>query len=199
VAEQEPSRPFPIISLIGGKWTTFRGFAEEVADTVLDRLGRARKVTTRSMPIGGGKDFPADTAARSRWLVNAASASGIDQARLDQLLSRYGTKASRIARHQSASSNEDRLPDSSDYSVSEIDYIARNEFVEHLADIVMRRTTLAISGSLTIGDLQQVAIVAGRALGWTPQRTSEEIDQVVTQLNGANLMGLQPERRAKLA
>lgn len=199
VAEPEASRPFPIISLIGGKWTTFRGFAEEVADTVLDRLGRARKVTTRSMPIGGGKDFPADTAARSSWLANAASASGIDAARLDQLLSRYGTKASRIARHQSASSNEDRLPDSSDYSVSEIDYIARNEFVEHLADIVMRRTTLAISGSLTIGDLQQVAIVAGRALGWSPQRIGEEIDTVITQLNGTNLMGLQPQRRAKLA
>ncbi|UVK52146.1 glycerol-3-phosphate dehydrogenase/oxidase [Mesorhizobium sp. AR02] len=194
VAEPEPSRPFPIISLIGGKWTTFRGFAEEVADAVLDRLGRTRKVTTRSMPIGGGKDFPTDTVARSSWLANAASASGIDRLRLDQLLSRYGTEASRIARHQSASSNEDRLPDSSDYSVSEIDYIARNEFVEHLADIVMRRTTLAISGSLTTSDLQQVAMIAGRALGWNPQRTSEELDQVVTQLNGTNLMGLQPER-----
>ncbi|ANN58588.1 glycerol-3-phosphate dehydrogenase [Mesorhizobium loti NZP2037] len=206
VAEPEPSRPFPIISLIGGKWTTFRGFAEEVADTVLDRLGRIRKVTTRSMPIGGGKDFPADTAARSSWLAKAASASGIDEARLDLLLSRYGTKALPIARHQSASSNEDRLPDSHDYSVSEIDYIARSEFVEHLADIVMRRTTLAIGGSLTTGDLQQIALIAGRALGWNAQRISEEIDAVVTQLNGTNLMGLQPEHlprttsdRAKLA
>ena len=206
VAEPEPSRPFPIISLIGGKWTTFRGFAEEVADTVLDRLGRIRKVTTRSMPIGGGKDFPADTTARSSWLAKAASASGIDEARLDLLLSRYGTKALPIARHQSASSNEDRLPDSHDYSVSEIDYIARSEFVEHLADIVMRRTTLAISGSLTTSDLQQIALIAGRALGWNAQRISEEIDAVVTQLNGTNLMGLQPEHlprttsdRAKLA
>jgi len=131
---------------------------------------------------------------------------GIDEARLDLLLSRYGTKALPIARHQSASSNEDRLPDSHDYSVSEIDYIARSEFVEHLADIVMRRTTLAISGSLTTGDLQQIALIAGRALGWNAQRISEEIDAVVTQLNGTNLMGLQPEHlprttsdRAKLA
>lgn len=206
VAEPEPSRPFPIISLIGGKWTTFRGFAEEVADTVLVRLGRTREVTTRSMPIGGGKDFPADTAARSSWLANAASASGIDEARLDQLLSRYGTKALPIARYQGASGTEDRLPDSHDYSVSEIDYIARNEFVEHLADIVMRRTTLAISGSLTTGDLRQIAMIAGRALGWNPQRIGEEIDAVVAQLNGTNLMGLLSERlprttsdRAKLA
>ncbi len=36
------SRPFPIVSLVGGKWTTFRGFAEEVADAILARLGRGR-------------------------------------------------------------------------------------------------------------------------------------------------------------
>jgi len=193
VAEPDASRPFPIISLIGGKWTTFRGFAEEVADTVLDRLGSKRKASTQSMPIGGGKDFPVNAAARSNWLAVAAPASSVDAARLDQLLSRYGTKASAIARHQSPSSNEDRLPDSNSYSVSEIDYIARNEFVEHLADIVMRRTTLAISGALTTNDLRQIAGVAAQALGWSPQRTSAEIEAVVAQLNGTNLMRLQSE------
>ena len=193
IAEPDASRPFPIVSLIGGKWTTFRGFAEEVADTVLDRLGHRRKASTQSMPIGGGKYFPADAAARATWLANAAPDSGIDTARLDELLSRYGTKASAIARHQSLSSNEDRLPASNSYSLSEIDYIARNEFVEHLADIVMRRTTLAISGALTTNDLQQIANVAGRALGWSPQRTSAEIEAVVALLNGTNLMRLQSE------
>ncbi|ANT52488.1 glycerol-3-phosphate dehydrogenase/oxidase [Mesorhizobium amorphae] len=197
VAEPDPSRPFPIISLIGGKWTTFRGFAEEVADTVLDRLGSKRKASTQSMPIGGGKGFPMDAAARATWLADAASASGIDVARLDQLLSRYGASASLIARHRSASGNEDRLPDSNDYSLSEIDYIVRNEFVEHLADIVMRRTTLAISGSLTTSELQQIASVAGQALGWSPQRMDEEIDAVVAQLSGSNLMRLQPDRHAR--
>jgi glycerol-3-phosphate dehydrogenase len=196
VTEPEPSRPFPIVSLIGGKWTTFRGFAEEVADTVLDRLGRGRKASTRSMPIGGGKDFPADAAARANWLADAASASGIDEDRLDQLLSRYGTTGSRIARHHGTPNNKDRLPDSSGYSLSEIDYIARNEFVEHLADIVMRRTTLAISGSLTASDLRQVARVAGQALGWSAQRTNAEVDAVVAQLNGTNLMRLQAEPQA---
>ena len=85
------------------------------------------------------------------------------------------------------------MPASNSYSLSEIDYIARNEFVEHLADIVMRRTTLAISGALTTNDLQQIANVAGRALGWSPQRTSAEIEAVVALLNGTNLMRLQSE------
>ena len=32
VAEPSAARPWPVVSLVGGKWTTFRGFAEEVAD-----------------------------------------------------------------------------------------------------------------------------------------------------------------------
>lgn len=190
VDEPEGSRPFPIISLVGGKWTTFRGFAEEVADTILDRLGCRRKVTTRSMPIGGGKGFPTEPAARTAWLADARSASGVDERRLDQLLSRYGTKALPIARHQSRCDNEDRLPGASDYSASEIDYIVRNEFVEHLADIVMRRTTLAIGGSLTMSDLKQIAAIAGRARNWDPKRISDELDAAVAQLSDRNLMRL---------
>ena len=157
VAEPEGARPFPILSLVGGKWTTFRGFAEEVADAVLKRLQRSRKATTQSMPIGGGKDFPKDVAARAHWLAELAPALHVNEGRLDQLLSRYGTKAKQIARHESAWRDDDCLPDSRDYGLSEIDYIARNEYVEHLADIVMRRTTLAIGGSLTLNDLNRIA------------------------------------------
>jgi glycerol-3-phosphate dehydrogenase len=188
VAEPDRNRPFAVISLIGGKWTTFRGFAEEVADTVLDRLQRSRKVTTQAMPIGGGRDFPADAAARSDWLARARSETGIEERRLDQLLSRYGTRATQIARHRS--NNEGCLPDSDGYSKSEIDYIVRNEFVEHLADIVMRRSTLAIAGSLTGRDLQEVATIAGRALGWSAGRLAEEVEATAVELEGRNLMRL---------
>lgn len=181
IAEPDGARPFPIISMIGGKWTTFRGFAEEVADAILGRLERRRIATTRSLPIGGGKDFPTDAKARAAWLAKARAEGGGDQSRLDQLLSRYGTTALRIARREAGRDGE-RLPDSRGYSLSEIDDIARREFVEHLADIVLRRTTLAIGGSLTQRDLDCIAAVAGRALGWTPQRAGAERDAVVAEL-----------------
>ena len=188
VAEPDRDRPFAVISLVGGKWTTFRGFAEEVADTILGRLRRSRKVTTQSMPIGGGKDFPANAAARTDWLARARSETGIEERRLDQLLSRYGTKALEIARH--GSEDEGDLPDSDGYSKSEIDYIVRNEFVEHLADIVMRRSTLAIGGSLTSRDLQEIAAIAGRALDWSAERIAQEVEAAVVELEGRNLMRL---------
>ena len=190
VLEPDASHRFPIISLIGGKWTTFRGFAEEVADTVLGRLSRKRVASTQPMPIGGGRDFPADAAARARWRAEARSTCGLGEERLDELLTRYGTTALQIARLEAASGDDERLPDSTAYGVAEIDWISRGEFVGHLADIVMRRTTLAIGGTLTLADLQRIAEIAGAARGWTEQRTQNELDAAVAQLSGNNLMRL---------
>jgi glycerol-3-phosphate dehydrogenase len=46
----------PVFSLVGGKWTSFRAFSEQVTDRALAFLGQARKADTRSLPIGEGKD-----------------------------------------------------------------------------------------------------------------------------------------------
>ncbi|WFS04846.1 glycerol-3-phosphate dehydrogenase/oxidase [Rhizobium tumorigenes] len=188
VAEPDTGRPFPIISLIGGKWTTFRGFAEEVTDTIIKRMGTSRKTTTRAMPIGGGKDFPTTAAARAEWLKRESAKTGLDIPRLDQLLTRYGTKAREIARHRGKWTDRDRLPDSTDHSLAEIDYILQNEGVEHLSDIVMRRTTLAITGSLTLNDLHRIAAAVAEMRGWDEARVSAEIDAVTTQLAKRNHM-----------
>ena len=97
VAEPASDRPFPIVSLVGGKWTTFRGFAEQVADTILTRLGRSRAVSTSALPIGGGRSFPSAASERGRWLAEASHTSELPEQRLDELLSRYGTTALAIA------------------------------------------------------------------------------------------------------
>lgn len=49
----------PVYSLVGGKWTSYRAFSEQVTDKVLAFLGQTRKADTRSLPIGAGADAPA--------------------------------------------------------------------------------------------------------------------------------------------
>ncbi|MCJ7623203.1 MAG: glycerol-3-phosphate dehydrogenase/oxidase [Anaerolineaceae bacterium] len=49
---------FPIYSLVGGKWTTFRAFSEEMCDLVLAQLGLPRRRKTDDLPVGGGKGYP---------------------------------------------------------------------------------------------------------------------------------------------
>ncbi|ANP89003.1 glycerol-3-phosphate dehydrogenase/oxidase [Rhizobium leguminosarum] len=206
VKEPEDGRPFPIISLVGGKWTTFRGFAEEVADTILSRLQRRRSQSTRYLAIGGGKAFPAEAKQRNAWISDAAARSGVAAERAGELLSRYGTTAVALLSFPSSYSDEQRLTGAARYSLREIDWIARNELVVHLSDIVMRRTTLAIEGRLTLEGLREIAGVAEAALGWNGERTASEIQEVVSQLSrfhGQTLTGkpaaAEPEKAARPA
>jgi glycerol-3-phosphate dehydrogenase len=59
--------------------------------------------------------------------------------------------------------------------------------VVHLADIILRRTTIAIEAALTMEGLREIAAIAAAALGWDQSRTDTEIDDVVNTL--ANFHG----------
>ena len=181
VMEADDSRTWPIVSLVGGKWTTFRGFAEEVADGLLARLGRSRRVSTQGLAIGGGRDFPADTAARENWLSAVTAETGASSARAEILLGRYGTTARAVLAHE-AGRQAEPLADAPDYTLAEIDWLARNERVVHLADIVMRRTALAITGRLSRRALEQIADIVAAALGWDAGRREKELEATSKEL-----------------
>jgi glycerol-3-phosphate dehydrogenase len=190
VAEPAGDRPFAVISLGGGKWTTFRGFAEEVSTAILGRLGIGRTADTKMLPIGGGRDFPRDAVCRRRWIEARVDSASMSAERVSVLFARYGTTADAVIAHVLASGGERALVHLQDYSDAEIDYIARSEMVEHLADIVMRRTTLAIEGKVNLGALEEIATVAAGALGWDDARRMAEVVAVRAQLEGINRMRL---------
>lgn len=181
VMETEGSRNWPIVSLVGGKWTTFRGFAEEVTDMLLARLGRSRRVSTQSLAIGGGRDFPTDAAARAHWISTVTAETGASPARAEALLDRYGTTARAILAHE-AGRQAEPLADAPDYTLAEIDWLVRNENVVRLADIVMRRTALAITGRLSRVSLEQIADTVATALAWSAGRREEELEATSREL-----------------
>ena len=69
----------------------------------------------------------------------------------------------------------------------EIDRIARHELVIRLADVVLRRTTLAISGALTLANLVGLAKVCAQALGWTKERRDAEVAVTLVRINRVRL------------
>ena len=156
----------PLLSLVGGKWTTFRAVGEHLADEVLALLGSPRKVSTENLPIGGGKGFPRTDSERARWVENHSAT--LSEARVDQLLGRYGTYASRIIAHLESVGDE-ALVHHPDYSRGEIEFLVTEEWVMTLADLVYRRTTLAFTGATSDSLLEELAgilpISAGKGLG----------------------------------
>jgi len=69
-----PAQPWPVYSLVGGKWTTFRAFAEQVTDKILGDLGRTRTAHSHDLRIGGREPEPnyADLAALAHLLRTEA-------------------------------------------------------------------------------------------------------------------------------
>jgi glycerol-3-phosphate dehydrogenase len=167
---------FPVYSLVGGKWTTFRAFGEQAADTVLRRLGRARKVDTKQMPIGGGKGYPKDEAAQRQWVADVRQKTGVPAERVETLFRRYGTHAADIAAYIAAG-NDEALVSKPDYSRREIAYIAEHEDVVHLDDLILRRSLLGLLGHMNGQLLDELAAVAGLSMGWSDEQRQREAER----------------------
>lgn len=176
-------RPFAIYNLIGGKWTTFRAFAEQATDQILATLGRARQNSTQDLPIGGGKYYPRSATPRQQWTLRQQERSDLNGERVESLLKRYGTRAELLIDFILAQTAPDRaLVQKADYSHSEIAFIAKTEKVVHLDDLLLRRSHLAMLGELTTPLLDEIADVLAKALGWSSTRRQEEIERAKTIL-----------------
>ncbi|OHV22990.1 glycerol-3-phosphate dehydrogenase/oxidase [Rhizobium sp. RMa-01] len=177
VLEPSEGRP-PVLCMIGGKWTTFRSFGELAADQALEKLGRRRRVATTDRPIGGGRAFPAN---RSVWLAQAASGKDLSAGRMAELFGRYGTDAEPIAGFIAA--GQDAALPHAGYTTRELQLLIRDEAVEHLDDLLLRRTTLAVSGELSLDMTDAVLDLLAQEKRWTPGRRAGERDRFLTLLN----------------
>jgi glycerol-3-phosphate dehydrogenase len=172
---------FPIHSLIGGKWTTFRAFGEQVANKILNDLRKPRRANSADLPIGGGRGYQQDAAQKSEWQASLEWKTGIPMERLEVLLDRYGTRAEEVAEFTCVAPDEP-LRSLPAYSRREIQFLAEQEGVVHLDDLVLRRTIMALLGQLSFDLLVELAHVLAPALDWTEQRTQQEIDRTMRLL-----------------
>jgi glycerol-3-phosphate dehydrogenase len=158
---------FPVYSLVGGKWTTFRALSEQVANEILRVLGRPRVRSSADRPIGGGKGYP-----------RLPEGTGLPQERLLALQERYGTGADRVAAYLQAGPDAP-LACHAGYSRREIEYIALNERVVHLDDLIMRRTLMGLLGEVNRALLEELAAVVASVLQWPAEKTTAEIERTV--------------------
>ncbi|MDQ4501119.1 glycerol-3-phosphate dehydrogenase/oxidase [Sinomonas sp. ASV322] len=168
------------LSLVGGKWTTFRALAEQLANRVLGELGSQRRENTEELPIGGGAGFPTDPMGREDWL-KAQIGPGVDAARAEVLLERYGTRAAEVIAF--LRDGEDSLLKSThELSDRELAYLAQREQIGHAVDVLIRRTSLAFRGLVTRELVWEVASTLAPHLGWDGRRVAAEADHALRTL-----------------
>ena len=165
---------YPVYSLVGGKWTSFRAFAEQVTDKALAFFGLERKKSTEYLAVGGGRNYPRTPEDVRRFLDRVKAWAGLSEERARSLFDRYGTRAEAIAEfltHQPDSP----LVSLPDYSRREIAFLAQNEKTVHLDDLILRRSMLAMLGQLTRPVLDELADALGDALGWSEDQKQAEV------------------------
>lgn len=164
---------YPVYSLVGGKWTSFRAFAEQAADKALAFLGRTRQKSTRELPVGGGRNYPRTAEEQKRYLDGLAAWTGFPAERVRVLFERYGTRAEAAAL-SIARQPDQPLKSLPDFTRREIAFLCQQEQVVHLDDLLLRRTLLAMLGRLTRAAVEEMSDAAGESLGWDEGRKKAE-------------------------
>ncbi len=172
---------FPIYSLVGGKWTSFRAFAEQAADKALNFLDRKRIKDTRSLSIGGGRGYPQSPEEIKRKIEGIAAWTGLPVERIHHLFERYGTRVEQIAPFL-VRETDAPLASLPSYSRREIGFLGRMEKVIHLDDLLLRRSTLAMLGRLSRISVEEIAVALGEVLDWSGSQTKAEVDRFLVML-----------------
>ncbi len=172
---------FPVYSLVGGKWTSFRAFSEQTADKAFEFLGVKRTKKTDSLAIGGGRGYLPDSSDMQRQIESLSAWTGVTRERLKVLFERYGTRAEAIATYMNGGTDR-LLATLPDHSLREVLFIVSHEKVFHLDDFILRRSMLAMLGRLTREMLDELAGILANALGWTKEQRQAEVARTLSIL-----------------
>jgi glycerol-3-phosphate dehydrogenase len=178
-----------VISLVGGKWTTFRSFSEQATDKVLLMLKKTRLSSTFEKPIGGGKNYPTTDQQRDNYLASLCKKDLISLNHAQSLFIRYGTEIEKVLGFEKIVKLTP-LMTLDDYFVEEIQYLIKVESTFNLDDLVVRRTNLAIEGRLNNQVLIELAMLMKELLGWDELTLIEQLESCSKRLsdeNGSNL------------
>jgi glycerol-3-phosphate dehydrogenase len=139
-----------LVSVVGGKLTTYRNLAEECVDLVFRKLKRSSPpCETAQVPLPGATG-EAPTNVCERW----------------QRI--YGSRAKEVA--ELATRSNDQHP-----FAAEIVFAFENEFATTLADCFLRRNMIGLNADLGLRELQTAAEIGKRELGWSEERANWEV------------------------
>ena len=164
-----------LISVAGGKYTTYRVMAEDAIDMVAANLDeKVPGSVTAATPLVGADGY------RALWnkREELSAESGLHVARIEHLLGRYGSLIWEILDliRQRPELGQP-LAGADDYLAAEISYAASHEGALHIDDVLTRRTRISIEtwdrGVAAAGPTAQLM---GEILGWTEETITREID-----------------------
>jgi len=151
-----------LITVTGGKFTTYRAMAEDTVDRIVDQVDQRRRCRTKKQRLLGGEGF-------KRIEIDHPDA---------RLAGRYGTEVAEIkALIALDASLSEPMVEGLRYLRAEAVFAVRNEMATSLIDVLTRRTRAHLENRAAclraVGDL---ALVLAPEFGWNDEQIMAQVD-----------------------
>jgi glycerol-3-phosphate dehydrogenase len=175
-----------MITITGGKLTTFRRMAKMTVDRLVEREARDAPCRTREIPLG-----------QAIAVEELPAVEGVPERSYAALAARYGHAAHDVLelaaeRGELAQPIVAGLPD----LLAEVALAARREQARSIGDVLLRRTRVGLLAARDLSapdgagatPVQRVADVLAGELGWDPARVREEIARFADEASAEGLL-----------
>jgi len=161
--------PSGLVSILGGKLTTYRRMAQDTLDVISKRDGVKPVHPTTSLPLQGSAGWP----VIQKELASRGTVLGLDSAAIQHLGHSYGIEANTLLTLiENDSSLAKRLITDLPYLKVEVIYACQQEMAMTPYDILARRTSITLEDrDRGLGIVEEVASLMAQELQWTPDQT----------------------------
>lgn len=171
-----------MISVAGGKYTTYRVIGKDAIDAALADIPRkVPESVTEQVPLLGADGYH----ALANQVPALAARLGLDEELVDHLLGRYGSLMFEVIAGAGAGADfgaaagRDLLvpvPGAPEYLMAEVAYAVTHEGARHLEDVLSRRLRITMEyGHRGIDCAEPVADLMAELLGWDQETRDREV------------------------
>ncbi|MEA2272978.1 MAG: glycerol-3-phosphate dehydrogenase, partial [Solirubrobacteraceae bacterium] len=176
-----------LITITGGKLTTWRRMAKLAVDRLVEREARDAPCHTHEIPLGQKVEES-----------ELERVEGVPEESYTALAGRYGFAAHEVLRTAAergelAQPIVPGLPD----LLAEAAHAARREQARSVGDVMLRRTRLGLLAAREVSDAdagpaRRVAVALAGELGWDEARTTAEVERFAEEARAEGLVAASP-------
>jgi glycerol-3-phosphate dehydrogenase len=168
-----------LVSILGGKWTTYRAMAQDTIDVVQKSLGgNPIPCSTSNHPLVGSDGYSSDY-----WKALVESFS-VPEPTARHLAEKYGTRAAQLLDLVAKDPNlRERLVKGLAPLRAEVAFAARFEMAMTIEDVLARRIGLQFYGwTEAIAAATATADILARELGWSKANRDRAVSKYVEKI-----------------
>lgn len=168
-----------LLSVTGGKWTTYRAMAEECIDTAVSSFGLhpSECCLTEYIQIIGSEGYARDLYYAIRGSLN------IDTVYAEHLLRQYGSRAFRLKEYLDR--YPERISSKYEFREGEVIYCIENEFACTVDDVLNNRFGV---GFFDVVEASKMAAKVNNLMAdyfsWSPKLARTQSEDIRTKLDG---------------